>query len=241
MLDTLLKGKRGLVVGIANEHSIAAGCGMALRASGADLAVTYGHEASKLFVSPVAAKLDTPIFLPLDVQIDAQLEAVFEEIDKQWGKLDFVLHSIACCTKDDLHGPVSECSKEGFAQAMDVPVHSLIRMTRLAVPLMKDGGSILTMSYYAAEKAGFIGFTKALAQETAAKGITVNAVAPGYCDTDMVAAVPDEVIDNIIAATPVGRLGQPADGARAVICLAGDDADFITGSTLSVNGGEYMA
>ena len=217
MLDTLLKGKRGLVVGIANEPSIAAGCGMAFRAWGADLAVTYGLEASKPFVSPVVAKLDAPMFLPLDVQVDGQLETVFEEIDKQWGKLDFVLHSIACCPKDDLHAPVSKCSKEGGAQAMDVPVHSLIRMTRLAIPLMKDGGSILTMSYYAAEKAGIIGFTKALAQETAAKGITVNAVAP------------------------VGRLGQPADVARAVVFLAGDDADFISGSTLSVNGGEYMA
>lgn len=152
MTSTLLKGKRGLVVGIANEHSIAAGCANAFSASGAELAVTYANETSKPYVAPVVAELNAPIFMPLDVEDDDQMNAMFDMIRTKWGKLVFVLHSIAFCPKDDLHGPVSHCSKDGFALAMDISVHSLIRLTRLAAPLMQGGGSILTMSYYGAEK-----------------------------------------------------------------------------------------
>ncbi|MFZ1468124.1 MAG: SDR family oxidoreductase [Paracoccaceae bacterium] len=137
-MKSVLAGKRGLVVGIANAHSIADGCATAFHTAGAELAVTYADERSRPYVAPVVAGLDAPIFMPLDV--DGQLEAVFAAIDRKWGRLDFLLHSIAFCPKDNLQGPVSHCSKAGFAQAMDVSVHSLIRMTRMAVPLMKDGG-----------------------------------------------------------------------------------------------------
>ncbi len=103
----LLDGERGLVVGITNEHSIAAGCAVALRSAGAELAVTYANEKSKPFIAPVVAKLGTPLFFPLEVEADGQMEAVFKAIDFEWGKLDFILHSIAYCPKDYLHGPVS--------------------------------------------------------------------------------------------------------------------------------------
>ncbi len=90
----LLDGKRGLVIGIAHEHSIAAGCAVAFRVAGAELAVTYANEESKPFIAPVVAKLDAPLFLPLDVEVDGQMEAVFKAIDNEWGQLDFLLHSI---------------------------------------------------------------------------------------------------------------------------------------------------
>ncbi len=191
----LLDGERGLVVGITNEHSIAAGCAVALRSAGAELAVTYANEKSKLFVAPVVAKLVAPLFLPLNVEANERMEAVFKAIDFEWGKLDFVLHSIAYCQKDNLHGPVSECSKEGFAQAMDTSVHSLIRMTRMAVPLMANGGSILTMSYYGAEKvvdhynimgpvkSALEGTVRYLAAEFGPKQMRVNAISPGPLQT----------------------------------------------------------
>jgi len=105
---------------------------------------------TKPYIAPVAAQLGAPLVLPLDVEINGQMEAVFDTIKSKLGQLDFVMHSIAYCPKDDLHGPVSDCSKVGFAQAMDISVHSLICMTRLAIPLMPKGGSILTMSYYGA-------------------------------------------------------------------------------------------
>ena len=147
-LETLLDTKRGRVVGIANEHSIAAARAPAFRAAGVKLAVTHADEKSGPNVEPLKAKLGAPIFLPLDVE----KEGVFDTIDAEWSKLDLLLHSIVSCPKDDLHGPVSECSKDGFAQAMDISVHSQIRMPRLTVPLMPDGGSILTMSYCGADK-----------------------------------------------------------------------------------------
>jgi enoyl-[acyl-carrier protein] reductase I len=150
MLETLLQGKRGLVVGIANEHSIAAACAMAFHAAVAELVVTFANPMTKPYIAPVAAQLGAPLVLPLDVEINGQMEAVFDTIKSKLGQLDFVMHSIAYCPKDDLHGPVSDCSKVGFAQAMDISVHSLICMTRLAIPLMPKGGSILTMSYYGA-------------------------------------------------------------------------------------------
>jgi enoyl-[acyl-carrier protein] reductase I len=147
-----LEGKKGLVVGIANEHSIAYGCARAFRAFGAELALTYLNDKARRFVQPLADELEAPIFLPLDVQADGQMEAVFEAIGERWGRLDFALHSIAFAPTDDLHGRVVDCSRGGFLQAMDVSCHSFIRMARLAEPLMKDGGALFTMSYYGAEK-----------------------------------------------------------------------------------------
>jgi enoyl-[acyl-carrier protein] reductase I len=191
MLETLLQGKRGLVVGIANQHSIAAGCAMAFHAAGAELVVNYANQMTKPYIAPVAAQLGAPLVLPLDVEIDGQMEAVFNTIKSEWGQLDFVVHSIAYCPKDDLHGPVSGCSKVGFAQPMDISVQSLIRMTRLAIPLMPKGGSILTMSYYGAEKvvdnynvmgpvkSALEGTVRYLAAELGPKQIRVNAISPG--------------------------------------------------------------
>ena len=186
-----LQGKKGLVVGIANEHSIAWGCARAFHAAGADLAITWLNDKARPYVQPLAQRLEAGIQLPLDVEQPGQLEAVFDAIATQWGRLDFVLHSIAFAPAADLHGRVIDSSREGFARAMDVSCHSFLRMARLAEPLMQQGGSLMTMSYLGAgeviDNYGLMGPVKAalessvryMATELGPKGIRVNAVSPG--------------------------------------------------------------
>src|SRR3954470_16666931 len=148
----ILKGAKALVCGIANEHSIAYGCAKAFHELGADLAITYLNEKARPHVEPLARGLEAPIFLPLDVAAPGELEAAFEQIAKQWGRLDVLVHSIAWAPKDDLQGKLLDCSAEGFAKAMDVSCHSFVRMARLAVPLMAEGGTMFAMTYHGAEK-----------------------------------------------------------------------------------------
>jgi enoyl-[acyl-carrier protein] reductase I len=145
-----LQGKRGLIAGIANEHSIAYGCAKAFHALGAELAVTYLNAKAEPYVRPLAEQLACPIIMPLDVRTPGQLEGVFDRIRERWGRLDFALHSLAFAPKEDLQGRVTDCSADGFALAMDVSCHSFIRMARLSEPLMTDGGCLLTVSYYGA-------------------------------------------------------------------------------------------
>ena len=147
----LLKGKKALVTGIANDQSIAWGCAKAFNAFGADLAITYLNEKSKKYVEPLAKEVKAPILMQMDLQKPGELEAAFEAASKKWGKLDIVLHSIAFAPKEDLHGRVVDCSKEGFLLAMELSCWSFIRMAKLAEPLMKDGGTIFTMTYYGSQ------------------------------------------------------------------------------------------
>jgi enoyl-[acyl-carrier protein] reductase I len=147
-----LKGKKGLIVGIANRKSIAYGCADVLRSAGAELAVTYLNAQAEPFVRPLAEQFGSPIVVPCDVREPGQLEAVFSHIRREWGRLDFLLHSIAYAPKEDLHSRIVDCSQAGFAMAMDVSCHSFIRMARLAEPLMTDGGCLLTVTFYGAEK-----------------------------------------------------------------------------------------
>ena len=254
MLDDLLKGKRGLVVGIANEHSIAAGCARAMSAAGAELAVTYGHEKAKPFVEPVVSDLNAPIFMPMDVEVDGQMEAVFDKITRDWGNLDFVLHSIAYCNREDLHGPVSQCSKAGFAQAMDISVHSLIRMTRLAIPLMPEGGSILTLSYYGAEKvvdhynimgpvkSALEGTMRYLAAELGPKQIRVNAISPGPLHTRAGSGIDhfDELIDAARQQAPQRSLVSIDDVGQMAVGLVSDLSRKVTGNTSYVDAGYHV-
>ncbi len=146
-----LKGRKGLIVGIANDQSIAWGCAKAFRALGAELAVTYLNERAKKHVEPLAKELEAPIFMPLDVNIEGQTEQVFERIEKEWGRLDFLLHSIAFSPKEALHGRVVDVKRDGFLQTMDVSCWSFMRMAHLAEPLMKNGGTLFTMTYYGSQ------------------------------------------------------------------------------------------
>jgi enoyl-[acyl-carrier protein] reductase I len=142
----LLKGKKALVTGIANDQSIAWGCAKAFRGFGADVAVTYLNDKSKPYVAPLAKELGAKIFMPLDLRHEGQLEAVFARIERDWGRLDLCLHSLAFAPKEDLQGRVVDCSKSGFLLAMDISCWSFMRMAKLAEPLMKNGGVLFTMT-----------------------------------------------------------------------------------------------
>lgn len=249
-----LQGKKGLIVGIANEHSIAWGCGRALRDAGAELAVTWFNEKARPYVEPLARQLDADIALGLDVEQPGALEAVFDAIATRWGRLDFVLHSIAFAPKTDLHGRVVDCSREGFARAMDISCHSFARMARLAEPLMTEGGSLMTMSYIGAEEVipdyGVMGPVKAaleasvryLAAELGPRGICVNAISPGPLATRASSGIPN--FDVLLAQTaqraPLRRLVDIAEVGALCAFLAGDGARAITGNTLYVDAGYHI-
>ena len=147
-----LAHKKGLIIGIANDHSLAWGCAAAFKAQGAELALTYLNDKAKPYIQPLAEELEAPVFMPLDVTNPSQWDVLFHEIHEKWGKLDFALHSIAFAPKEDLQGRVVDCSRDGFLQAMDISCHSFIRMAKACEPLMKEGGSLLTMSYYGAQR-----------------------------------------------------------------------------------------
>src|SRR5512132_3341530 len=149
---SILQGRKALVVGVANDSSIAYGCAKAFREAGADLALTYLNEKARPYVEPLAKELEAPIFMPLDVSIPGQLEAVFGTIARTWGTLDVLVHSIAFAPKEDLQGGLLNCSADGFAKAMDVSCHSFVRMAKLAAPLMTEGGTMFAMSYYGANR-----------------------------------------------------------------------------------------
>ncbi len=187
----MLTGKKGLVVGIANEHSLAYGCARHFRSGGADLAITYLNEKAEPYVRPLATALGSEIIMPCDVTVPGQLEAVFSEITEKWGGLDFLLHSIAYARAEDLHRRIIDCSADGFSFAMQVSVHSFLRMAKLAEPLLTSGGCLLAMSYYGAEKVvdhyNVMGPVKAaleaavryMAVELGSHHIRVNALSPG--------------------------------------------------------------
>jgi|SRR3974390_62092 len=251
-LDGLLSGKIGLVIGLANEHSIAAGCANAFRKAGADLVLTC-TEKSRRFAAPVAEALKAAM-LSLDVEAEGSLESVFEYITKTFGRLDFALHSIAFCPKEDLHGRVTDCSRAGFSLAMDISVHSFIRMAHLAEPLMAGGGSLLTVSYYGAEKvvdhynvmgpvkSALEGTVRYIAAELGPKGIRVNALSPGPLKTRAASGIDhfDDLIDKAREHAPERRLVTIEDVGAIAAGLVSDFARNVTGTTAYVDAGYHV-
>ena len=247
----VLKGSKALVVGVANEHSIAYGCAKAFRELGADLAITYINEKAKTYVEPLAKELGAPLFMPLDVSTPGMLEAVFERIGSEWGKLDILVHSIAYAPKEDLQGQLLDCSAEGFRQAMDVSCHSFVRMARLAVPLMKNGGTLFAMSYYGANKVvpnyNVMGPVKAaleaccryLAYELGGKGIRVHAISPGPLKTRAASGLKDFdlLLNEAAQRAPIGELVDIMDVGFTCAYLATPYARRLSGETLYVDGG----
>ena len=250
----LLEGKKGLIVGIANENSIAWGCAKAFRALGAEVAVTYVNDKAKKYVEPLARALEAPIIMPLDVNNPGQMEAVFERIGKEWGKLDFVVHSIAFSPKEALQGRVVDVSREGFATTMDVSCWTFIRMAHLAEPLMRKGGTLFTMSYYGSQMVvknyNIMGVAKAalecavryLAAELGPKGIRVHAISPGPLATRAASGIPefDALLDKAKAKAPARSLVSIDDVGVATAFLAHDAARLITGETLYIDGGYHI-
>lgn len=250
-IGDMLKGKRGLVVGVANGDSIAFGCAAKLRAFGADIALTYLNEKSRTYVEPLARQIDATLVLPLDVTQPGQMQAVFDQIRASWGSLDFVIHSIAFAPKDDLHGRIIDCSQAGFLQAMQVSCHSFIELAHRAESLMNPGGALITMSYYGADKVvnnyNMMGPVKAalqsavryMAKELGERDIRVFAVSPGPLRTRAASGIAhfDELIDMAVTRSPGHRLVDIAEVGRAVAFLVGGGASGMTGDVIYVDAG----
>ena len=247
----VLSGRNALVIGIANDSSIAYGCAKAFRELGAELAVTYLNEKAKRFVEPLAQEIEAQLLLPLDVSVPGQLEAVFDQITSKWGRLDMLVHSIAFAPKEDLQGGLLNCSAEGFAKAMDVSCHSFVRMARLAAPLMKEGGTMFAMSYYGANKVvptySVMGPVKAaleaccryLAYELGPSGIRVHAISPGPLKTRAASGLKDfdVLLTEAAQRAPIGELVDIMDVGFACAYLATPYARRLSGETLYVDGG----
>src|SRR5579872_6535161 len=249
-----LKGRKGLIVGIANDQSIAWGCARAFRALGADLAVTYLNDKAMKYVEPLARELDAPIFMPLDVNIEGQTEQVFERIEKDWGQLDFLVHSIAFSPKEALHGRVIDVGRDGFLATMDVSCWSFMRMAHLAEPLMKNGGTLFTMTYYGSQmvvknynvmgvaKAALEAAVRYVAAELGPKGIRVHAISPGPLATRAASGIPefDDLMDKAQSTAPSRSLVSIEDVGAATAFLALDGARLITGSVMYIDGGYHI-
>jgi enoyl-[acyl-carrier protein] reductase I len=250
----LLEGRKGLVVGIANDQSIAWGCARAFRAFGAQLAITYLNEKAKPHVEPLAREVEAPILMPLDMMAEGQLEAVFERIAATWGELDFLLHSIAFAPRDTLHGRVTDASRDGFLKTMEVSCWSFIRMAHLAEPMMKNGGTLFTMTYYGSqmvvENYNIMGVAKAalesavryVAAELGPKGIRVHAISPGPLATRAASGIPqfDDLLEKAKTKAPARALVSIDDVGVATAFLAHDAARLITGQVLYVDGGYHI-
>ena len=250
----LLEGKKGLIIGIANEQSIAWGCAKAFRGLGAELAVTYLNERARKYVEPLARELEAPITMPLDVRASGEIEAVFERIAKDWGELDFVVHSIAFSPKEALQGRVVDVQRDGFLTTMDVSCWSFIRMAHLAEPLMSKGGTLFTMTYYGSqmvvENYNIMGVAKAalesavryMAAELGPKGICVHAISPGPLATRAASGIPefDDLLEKARTKAPARSLVSIDDVGLATAFLAHDAARLITGETLYVDGGYHI-
>lgn len=249
----ILAGHKALVVGVANEHSIAYGCAKAFRSAGADLALTWLNDKARGYVEPLAQGLGAQITAPLNVEEPGELEAVFDLIAQRWGKLDILVHSIAFAPKEDLQGGLLDCSAAGFGRAMDVSCHSFIRMARLAAPLMAkaDGGTMFAMSYYGAArvvpnynvmgpvKAALEAACRYLAFELGPQDIRVHAISPGPLKTRAASGLKDfdVLLTEAAEKSPLHELVDVDDVGRACAYLATPYARRITGGTIYVDGG----
>ena len=246
-----LDGTTALVIGIANDQSIAYGCAAALKAQGAKLAITYLNDKARPHVEPLAEKLEAEVFLPLDVRDEAQADALFAEITEKMGRLDTLLHSIAFAPRDDLHGRVVDSSAEGFGLAMDISVHSFLRMIRRAEPLMPQGGTCMTVSFlgstHVVEHYNMMGPVKAAleasvryaAVELGPKGISVHALSPGPLRTRAASGLPafDELLDAAAARAPTHHLATIEDVGAYCAFLASREASNVTGGVHLIDGG----
>ncbi|AOK16681.1 enoyl-ACP reductase [Burkholderia ubonensis] len=246
-----LEGRKALILGIANEHSIAYGCARAFRELGAELAITYANDKARPYVEPLARELGAALVMPLDVSKPGEMDALFDAIRRTWGRLDTAVHSIAFAPKADLQGGLINSSAEGFATAMDVSCHSFIRMARLAVPLMDQGGTLFAMSYLGASrvvpnydlmgpvKAALEATCRYLAHELGPRGIRVHPISPGPLKTRAASGLKDFdlLLNEAVERAPLGELVDIMDVGFSCAYLATPYARRITGNTMFIDGG----
>lgn len=249
-----LQGKKALVIGIANEDSIAYGCAKAFHEQGARLAITYLNTKAESYVRPIAEALDAEICLPLDVREDGQFAQLFDAIGQVWGGLDVCLHSVAYCPREDLHNRVVDCSRDGFTTAMDISVHSFIRMVHGAEAMMPAGGTCMTVSFYGSEKvvdnynimgpvkAALESVTRYMAAELGPKKISVHALSPGPLKTRAASGIDrfDELLARAAEQAPTGELVSVADIGAYAAFLASREASNVTGGVHYIDGGYHI-
>jgi enoyl-[acyl-carrier protein] reductase I len=251
----LMTGKKGIVLGVANDKSIAWGISQKLHQEGAALAFTYLNEVFEKRVRPLAESLGADLILRCDVSKDSEVEGVFQEIEQKWGSLDFLVHSVAYAGRDELRQPFHQTSREGFRVALDISAYSLISVTKAALPLMKSGGSILTMTYLGSTRAmpnyNVMGVAKAaleatvryLAAELGEKRIRVNAISAGPIRTLAATGISNfsEIFGIMESRSPMHRSVTTAEVGNSALYLLSDMASGVTGEVHFVDTGYNIA
>jgi enoyl-[acyl-carrier protein] reductase I len=247
----LMEGKRAMVFGLANQRSIAWGISEALHQAGARLGFNYLGEALEKRVRPLAEEVDADLVVPCDVTDDDQVDAAFAAIEETWGGLDALIHSVAFADKDDLGGRFSDTSRDGYLKALEVSAYSLVHLARKARPLMRDGGSIVTMTYYGSEKVvpnyNIMGVAKAtleasvryLADDLGPDGIRVNAVSAGPIKTLAASGVKDfrKLMKIVEDKAPLRRNVTQEEVGQTALFLCSDMGAAITGEVVHVDSG----
>ena len=247
----IMAGKRGLIMGVANNRSIAWGIAKACAAAGAELAFTYQGEALRKRVAPLAEELGVKLLMECDVTDDASLKKVFEQLQAEWGSIDFVVHAIAFSDKDELKGRYVQTTRANFAQTMDISVYSFTAVAKLAEPLMHEGGALLTLSYYGAEKwvphYNVMGVAKAaleasvryLAADLGPGGIRVNAISAGPIRTLAAAGISGfrMMLDWNEANAPLRKNVSIDEVGSAALFLLSEMGSGVTGEVMHVDAG----
>jgi len=250
----ILKGKKGLILGVANNKSIAWGVARAARREGATLGFNYLGEQMEKRVRPLAESLDAEIIAPMNVSDDVSIDAFFDQVKLEWGELDFIVHSIAFANKDALREGFSKTSREDFHLALDVSSYSFIACAQRAAPMMKEGGSLLTMTYLGAERAvpgyGVMGVAKAaleastryLAQDLGVDGMRVNAVSAGPIRTLAASAVGDfrKLMDKSARGSMLKHNVTQEEVGNTSVYLLSDLASGVTGEVHYVDAGFHI-
>jgi enoyl-[acyl-carrier protein] reductase I len=250
-VSSLLAGKRGLIVGVANQNSIAWACAKALHGAGMELAFTYQGETMRDRVVKTVSSLGEVPLYDLDVRSDEQIERVVSEVRERWGSLDFLLHSVAFAPKEAMANPFIQTRRGDFLAAMDISAYSLVGLVRAVEPLMSAGGSVVTMSYYGSEKAvpgyNVMGVAKAaleaavryLAVDLGRKGIRINAISAGAVNTLAARGVAHfrDLLRITAERAPLGRAIEVEEVGNAMLFLASELGSGITGEVMYVDAG----
>lgn len=250
----LVEGKVALIFGVANKNSIGWGIVQKLRAEGAQIALSYAGEVLEKRVFPLAEEIGCDFVEQCDVTNDDQLDTVFAKAGERFGKIDVLVHSVAYATREDLGGRVVDISREGFKNTLDISAYSLIAMAKRAEPLMPDGGSIIGLTYYGAEKVmpryNVMGIAKAaleastryLAYDLGPKGIRVNAISAGPIKTLSAAGIPGfrAMLKYSEKTAPMQRLVTQEDVGNTAVWLASDLSSVVTGEVIYVDAGYHV-